>query len=347
MVKNQVVVPVLGMHRSGTSAITRGLNLLGVDLGKDILEASADNPRGYWENRLFLNINEELLAMLGLSWHSLRLVEEGFERSQGPTELRSKALEGMVAEFGESPRWGFKDPRTPRLLPFWQETFRVLGAEDRYILVLRHPLSVAHSLQKRDGFILEKGVLLWLLHTLPAILYTTGRPRVVVDYDRLLAQPGPELQRLAERLALPQPSAAELVVYEREFLDPGLRHHVPAAAEPAVGEEMAFTLYALLRRVAADELDLEEAEITESVRSMWSTVNGRRSVYAHLDQVDQRLVRITEEVAAQAAANRAELERQNDQLAQLESQLLGAIRERDQRIAMLTQALNAVRKPPG
>src|SRR4051794_4592372 len=62
---------VLGMHRSGTSAIARMLNLCGADLGRDLLPAKADNERGFWENKAILALNEKLLENLNLRWHDL------------------------------------------------------------------------------------------------------------------------------------------------------------------------------------------------------------------------------------------------------------------------------------
>ena len=66
-VKNSKLVVVLGMHRSGTSAITRGLEVLGVNLGDNLYPAAIDNPKGFWEDNDFLGINEELLAHLDYS----------------------------------------------------------------------------------------------------------------------------------------------------------------------------------------------------------------------------------------------------------------------------------------
>lgn len=324
--KRPVVVAVLGMHRSGTSAITRGLPVLGVELGGDLMEPSPENPKGYWENWIFVRINERLLSQLGMSWHSLRLVEEGFHLSDSLTVRRTEALEQIRAEFGDSELWGFKDPRTPRLLPFWQEVFAEFGAEDRYVLALRHPLSVARSLERRDGFSLEKGIQLWLLHTLPAVIHTTGRSRVVVDYDRLLAQPVPELNRLSGRLGLPVAASSELEAFEREFLDPNLRHtfHDPADQDRLGGSgEMAFALYSLLRRAAADDLDLDQDEVMAEVRTMWAAVMGQRSLYAHLDAMEESLLLKTE----------------------VEGQLRATVKEKNAGIAALTQTIEAINKP--
>src|SRR5215469_9555194 len=63
---------VLGMHRSGTSAVTRVLNLLGVELGTGLMAASPDNERGYWEHLGIVQEHDQLLEALGSSWDDVR-----------------------------------------------------------------------------------------------------------------------------------------------------------------------------------------------------------------------------------------------------------------------------------
>ena len=46
---------VLGMHRSGTSALTRVLNLLGVELGTNFVPPDWDNPKGFIYTALIEN----------------------------------------------------------------------------------------------------------------------------------------------------------------------------------------------------------------------------------------------------------------------------------------------------
>ena len=66
------VIVVLGMHRSGTSAITRGLQELGADLGPDLMPAAeGDNDKGFWEDMGAYRINERILSKLGSSWDGL------------------------------------------------------------------------------------------------------------------------------------------------------------------------------------------------------------------------------------------------------------------------------------
>ena len=64
------------MHRSGTSALARGLQMLGVYLGNDFISPKPDNPTGYWEDRNIYEINERLLAVLGLKWEDIELIDD-------------------------------------------------------------------------------------------------------------------------------------------------------------------------------------------------------------------------------------------------------------------------------
>jgi hypothetical protein len=53
------IIVVLGMHRSGTSALTRGLSTLGVGLGDTLHPAGSDNPTGFWEDRDIIAFNNK------------------------------------------------------------------------------------------------------------------------------------------------------------------------------------------------------------------------------------------------------------------------------------------------
>ena len=64
-------VIVIGMHRSGTSMLTRFIQDLGVFMGKDLSEND--------ESRFFMNLNRWILFQAGASWD----VPEG-HRSYGP-----------------------------------------------------------------------------------------------------------------------------------------------------------------------------------------------------------------------------------------------------------------------
>ena len=118
------LIAVLGMHRSGTSAITRGLELLGVGLGSNLHPAGFDNPKGFWEDRRVIQINEELLALQGSAYDRLGLAQQALPSGAKLSHIKLKAIQLLQTQLtaGEG-IWGFKDPRTCRLLPFWLESF--------------------------------------------------------------------------------------------------------------------------------------------------------------------------------------------------------------------------------
>jgi hypothetical protein len=59
---------ILGMHRSGTSALGGTLNLMGFDFGSDLMQANEDNPKGYFENNLVYELNRKILREKNSSW---------------------------------------------------------------------------------------------------------------------------------------------------------------------------------------------------------------------------------------------------------------------------------------
>ncbi len=69
--ENQRAIIVLGMHRSGTSAISGGIANMGVEFGDHLMPAAPDNPRGFWENEGVVEINDKLLDIAGMNWSSV------------------------------------------------------------------------------------------------------------------------------------------------------------------------------------------------------------------------------------------------------------------------------------
>ena len=155
--KAPVVYCILGMHRSGTSLLTRLLSLLGVELGPDahLMAPTKFNPTGFWEHEGIVALNDELLARLGGRWQEPPPLAPGWERDPALDDLREKARALVAADFAGRAEWGFKDPRTCLTLPFW----KTLLPPMRYILCVRNPADVAHSLEHAMPF--ERGAALW------------------------------------------------------------------------------------------------------------------------------------------------------------------------------------------
>ena len=220
------VIVVLGMHRSGTSLATRALRALGVSLGGNLsAESSPDNAKGHWEDRDVLAFNERLMATLALEWDVVGAHDSALMSapSLAPMVEEARALVQSKIVGGET--WAFKDPRTARLWPFWRRVFAdgEFGQPD-FLWSIRHPLAVAQSLARRDGFAPLKSYLLWLRHNdLPFDDVAAGR-HVLVDYDRMLRSPREELEGIADGLALSLGDERAVAEFAEGFLDPGLRH---------------------------------------------------------------------------------------------------------------------------
>ncbi|MHA6491672.1 glycosyltransferase [Pseudomonas borbori] len=266
------VLVVLGMHRSGTSALTRGLQALGVELGGNLMPAfEGNNSKGFWEDLEIVAINDALLEQCGQSWHSLGDLSQCNWTALLASPYGRRAVDYLAAQIERYRLFAFKDPRMARLLPFWKLVFQRLGVTPVFLIASRNPISVALSLEKRDGFPAEKSHLLWIEHCLPSLLETQGYKRMVISYDRLLASPREQLQRIARLSGLEEPSEADLVEYSESFLDKQLRHSHFSVEDiqgnPGLLAETRL-LFELLEQLATDAQDLNDSNTSEVLNNL-------------------------------------------------------------------------------
>lgn len=220
----RIAILVLGMHRSGTSALTRLIGHLGAALPADAIEAHADNARGYWESAAIVKAGDQLLRVARSSWFDPRPLDLS---RLDPSALRSRKdrlWEAVGAAFGDAPLIAIKDPRQCRFVPTVVETLAEHGVASRAVLMLRDPDAIARSVAKRDGTTPAYAQLLWLRHMIDAERATRGLNRAVVDYDAILADWRDAAARLLPLTGgtMPDGEAAEAI---DAFLDPSLRHH--------------------------------------------------------------------------------------------------------------------------
>jgi hypothetical protein len=186
--QRRVCVLVLGMHRSGTSAVTRVLSLLGCDLPKTLMAAKPnDNEPGFWESTRVAEVNEKVLASAGSHWHDWTPFNSDWFSSPKSGEFRLEIRRTLEAEYGNSHLFVVKDPRICRFAPLWLGALDDMGVLPRIVLPIRHPLEVAASLARRNNFDTTVGCLIWLRHVLDAEHMTRGRERSITLYDQLLS----------------------------------------------------------------------------------------------------------------------------------------------------------------
>ncbi len=246
---------------------------MGVSLGDDFLAARFDNPTGYWEDKGVVALNERVLAALGLRWEDVSLIERSQFKQPQVLELQRETVAYLRRSLATQPLWGFKDPRSIRLLPFWRGALRDCEADDAYVLAVRNPLSVAASLFARQAMDADTSHQLWLVYLVPFLREVAGRPFVVVDYDSLMQEPRRQLERIAYQLSLPMDAtnSTETDRFIADFLDSELRHSI-FSRHDFDKETSAATVtreaYLWLNELATDRLEPQSPRFWEAWESI-------------------------------------------------------------------------------
>jgi GT2 family glycosyltransferase/glycosyltransferase involved in cell wall biosynthesis len=335
MFKAQIIC-ILGMHRSGTSLVSRILNILGVYLGPEahIMQPGPDNPKGYWEHYMLTALNDEILARLGGSWHEVPVFPAGWEVSSELADLRQRARAILQEDFATADLWGWKDPRTCLTLPFWQRLLPPM----RYVICLRNPVDVSRSLERRDNFPFEKGVQLWLAHVTSALRHTTGQPRLFVFYEDLMEDWPTEIKRLANFLGKPELAEEEAIRSAiQEFIEEELQHHRTSLVDAIDEPKFSFpakALYIVLRAYAMQQkLDFQPAidlfssyaveaaakqeQLSRLVALLQEQVRERDQA---ITQLEQERLNMEQHLQAQLAEREQRIEQLEGQIAQLKAE---------------------------
>lgn len=270
VMKSQGLV-VLGMHRSGTSAVTRVLNLLGCALPDDLLGAGDGNESGHWESRAAVALNDSILASAGSSWEDWGPINSDWNESGIRSSMIEQVVEVVNTHAALGLLFALKDPRMCRLADLWLEGMDVAGVEPLVIIMLRNPAEVIASLESRDLMAPAYGQLLWLRHALDAEYFSRGRRRVVCRYDQLLRNWPGMISRVKSALGVSLPRNSPAVHAEIDgFLSRQLRHH---EQDPAL---------------ATDNLDMPDwLRRAYAILFDWSENGERGSDHAELDRIRQ------------------------------------------------------------
>jgi hypothetical protein len=275
------IVCVLGPARSGTSLTARALALLGVYLGPEahLNQALDFNPRGSWEHQAIIDVNLTLLTQLmGSEWRRrLPVLAPGWERAPELEKLVRRAREVIRRDFEGAPVWGWKDPKTSLVLPFWQ---RLLPPFQR-VICLRDPADAVRSATRKFGYSAEHAVYVWLRFLHSALENSAPEDTVFVSHEDWFGGGRDPLKILAGVLGAPERSEAPHVrAAVAAFVDPAAsrRRRDPAAASAVPGR------------------------LLEIVRPLYEELNGRRSFDRALIE---RFRRACEEVAPLARRGEA------------------------------------------
>lgn len=185
------VLFVVGMHRSGTSAVAGTLAHLGLFPGRarDLMQANAFNPNGYWEHMGVVSLNDAALAPIG-GWSS---TEPYSPPDALPGLMQLHARQAVLQELrlgADGAPLVVKDPRLCRLLPGWLDAARKVGLEPAVLLVRRERGAVVDSLVRRERMDREWAERLIDVYSADAFAVLEGDdpvPHVAVDFKDVLA----------------------------------------------------------------------------------------------------------------------------------------------------------------
>jgi 2-polyprenyl-3-methyl-5-hydroxy-6-metoxy-1,4-benzoquinol methylase/glycosyltransferase involved in cell wall biosynthesis len=270
------MVLIVGMHRSGTSALAGMMARLGANLGPELVPAQAGvNDWGFWENRRVLDLHERLLKALGSGWNAIGSLPDRWWGLRQTRCFLDELVDLVAQDYPEDRLNAVKDPRLCRLLPLWRLALERLGRPAAAVLIHRHPVEVAESLARRDGMDRQTALLLWLRHNLEAESLSRGLPRAILDYAGLLADWVGQAERIASSLSLDWPVSPGAVTDAP--VTAALRH-IRGTAEP-LPDLVTATWDALERAggpqgIATERFDVLHHELA-SANALYEDLLGR------------------------------------------------------------------------
>ncbi len=191
-------VIVLGMHRSGTSILSRLLNMMGLYFGAEGSSTglNIENPKGFWERLDVRALNDFILQDNNLDWNKINEFESVDQFNSDSLKKFHNDAKKLILGMDAFRPWFLKEPRFCLTLPLWKEHLEL----PLIIFIYRHPLEVAKSLNKRNGFPIRYGLALWERYNQLALDHSDGLPRLILDHKNLIDKPKKILSQIYEFL---------------------------------------------------------------------------------------------------------------------------------------------------
>lgn len=324
---HQRAICILGMHRSGTSAITRALNLLGAYLGEeeDLSATNPNNPKGFWERKDIIDLHDRILSFLGGDWHTLAPLPKEWNKSEDIKPFRAELIDLVRKNFSGHALWAWKDPRTCIFLPLWIDVLNELGVKLSCVFVVRNPLDVAKSLSKRNNFSYDKSFGLWFYYNIEALQASQAVPRHFMSYDSFLTSWEMELRKCSERMKIGWPTDDSKLKKEMsDFIHPDLRHSTSRQNDlRKVGApQFVLNLYQLLEKVIDTSSILEPSFINTAEGLYQESSCYRHIFHDYTEKLHEQLNHKNNKIAQLQAAVNAQQEELNWVCTSLEWRLL-------------------------
>lgn len=218
MRKEQKVLIISGMHRSGTSLVAHYLQLCGLHIGETLIEPDIGNPLGYYEDQEFLSFHRRILEREHLDAFA---IDESNLQSLVKSADREKAQE-LVDRRSKYKQWGWKECRTSLFLDFWDRVIE----NATYLFLFRHPIAVTDSLVRRgtDEHIVRKpviGLRAWRIYNREIERFAADRQEraIICEIEDVIRAPTAFCGRIVELYGL----ELEPVPFDSVFVKGALR----------------------------------------------------------------------------------------------------------------------------
>jgi hypothetical protein len=329
------------MHRSGTSLCSHILSTLGIDMATEI-GARESNEKGHWERLEILDFQDRILRLFNRDYYGLY---HDFALPSGWwADPRVREIEVEIANFvsgclDKNEVFGFKDPRTSKLLPMWAQIFRKLNLRPRYIFCVRSPGEVARSLECRDGLSREIGEYRAITYIFDVLRNISLQDLCIIDYESWFVDPIRNLDKICEFLQFePSISGTEIVSAVRRIIDPSMNHSARRSVD--ISNDFISELYKQIQPIlesggSGDDLSKLVQEFTwfqalttpfeRQLQTKDAELQTLSAARAELErQLDERSAALqARDAESQAALTQLHAEREQSQaaLAQLKAEL--------------------------
>lgn len=259
------------MHRSGTSAMAGTLNQLGISIGKSIMPPKPDNPKGFFENLLVQQLNDDLLAQLNSSWDDFMPISNKWHKQIDISEFRQQALAIIRDEYEIENLFLIKDPRMSIVFPFWESIFHELSIDVKVIIMLRPLDEIERSLKQRNQFSFLKSRLLSMKYLLSAVDVTKKSDRTFIEYAVLLENPQRIIFNVVKKFSLEKSLNGGYFENDKaKFVDLSLRNNFSIINE----EEISSKFYHSYLSYVSDDVG-EKEDVLKRLESLYISELGK------------------------------------------------------------------------
>ncbi len=311
------VVVVLGMHRSGTSAVAGALVAAGAWAGEpdELMPPHPQNLFGYFERTSTAAELDAHLHELGGTWSSPPLDQL---QVSALASHRVRLLQSLISDVvARAPAGAVPLVKDPRLSLFASQLAAFLDDSAKVILCVRHPVEVARSLLERDSIPIQVGLALWELYNVSVCSGFAGRTVEVVRYDWLLEDPNVISGVLGHTLGIKDHVPESAYEAAAKSLSQELRHQRVALGDDE--DWMSLAVARLWQRLSAaaespHAFPLEHAALSRASRELLLTGGDLNRLPASPTTLEEA---------------QAEIERLSMRLSQHKGELEGVLAQRE------------------